>query len=139
MPRLSPVTEADLANLRRKVDAGVDFLITQLYFDNADFFDFVERARAVGIEAPIVPGIMPIVNAASIRRMTSLSGGKIPDALQSELSKVEHDETKTRELGIEWATMQCRELLEHAVPGIHFYTLNRSGATRAIFQNLLEG
>jgi methylenetetrahydrofolate reductase (NADPH) len=135
----APSPEADLDHLRRKVDAGVDFLITQLFFDNEDFFDFQRRARARGIGVPIVPGIMPILNAASIRRMTALSGAHIPDELQRELSQVEQDDARTREVGVEWATRQCRELLQRGVPGIHFYTLNKSTATRAIFEKLLEG
>jgi methylenetetrahydrofolate reductase (NADPH) len=135
----APSPEDDLRNLARKVDAGVSFLITQLFFDNADFFDFVERARAAGIEAPIVPGIMPILNAASIRRMTSLSGARIPDELLAKLSEVEHDDALTREVGIAWATLQCRELLERGVPGIHFYTLNKSPASRRIFESLTGG
>ena len=134
----APDFETDLANLKRKVDAGVEFLITQLFFDNGDFFDFVKRARAAGIEVPIVPGIMPIVDVKGIRRMTSLSGAKIPDELQAKLDEVQHDDALTRRVGVEWATMQCRELLEAGVPGIHFYTLNRSAATREIFQKLLE-
>jgi methylenetetrahydrofolate reductase (NADPH) len=134
----APSPEVDLENLVRKVNAGVEFLITQLYFDNADYFAFVERARAAGIAVPIVPGIMPILSAASIRRMTSLGGGRIPDELQARLSEVEHDDARTREVGVQWATLQCRELLERGVPGIHFYTLNQSTATRAIFRKLLE-
>ncbi len=135
----APSPEVDLENLVRKVNAGVDFLITQLYFDNQDYFDFVARARAEGIDVPIVPGIMPIISVASIRRMTTLSGARIPDALQTRLAAVEHDDALTREVGVAWATLQCRELLERGVPGIHFYTLNKSTATRAIFRKLLEG
>jgi methylenetetrahydrofolate reductase (NADPH) len=135
----APSPEVDLDNLLRKVDAGAEFLITQLFFDNADYFGFVERARARGIAVPIIPGIMPILNAASIRRMTSLSGAKIPGELREKLSGVEHDDALTRKVGIEWATLQCRDLLERGAPGIHFFTLNRSAATRAIFQKLLEG
>ena len=131
--------EADLRNLVRKVGAGVDFLITQLFFENADYFAFVERARAAGIRAPIVPGIMPIVSVAGIRRMTSMSGARIPDELAAGLAQVEHDDELTREVGIEWATLQCRELLRRGAPGIHFYTLNRSSATRAILQQLRQG
>lgn len=126
----------DLAHCKAKVDAGVEFLITQLFFDNADYFAFVERARALGIEAPIVPGIMPILNVKSIRRMTALSGAKLPGELQTRLDAVLDSESATRELGIDWATQQCRELLERGAPGIHFYTLNQSTATRAIFQRL---
>jgi len=134
---LAASPEVDLENLKRKVDAGVEFLITQLFFDNRDFFDFCDRALAVGIDVPIVAGIMPILSAQSIRRMTSLSGAKLPPALEAKLAEVGHDDALTHDIGVEWATMQCRELLEHGVPGIHFYTLNKSQATRNIFQNLL--
>jgi methylenetetrahydrofolate reductase (NADPH) len=135
---LAPSPEVDMENLVRKVDAGVEFLITQLFFDNRDFFDFRDRARAAGIDVPIVAGIMPILTAKSIRRMTSLSGAELPPELESKLSKAEHDDALTRDVGVEWATAQCRELLEQGVPGIHFYTLNKSRATRNIFENLLE-
>ena len=131
--------EADLRNLVRKVGAGVEFLITQLFFDNADYFAFVARARAAGIAVPIVPGIMPIVSVAGIRRMTSMSGARIPDELAASLASVEHDDELTREVGVEWATLQCRELVERGAPGIHFYTLNKSLATRAILQQLRQG
>jgi methylenetetrahydrofolate reductase (NADPH) len=134
---LAPSPEVDLANLVRKVEAGAEFLITQLFFDNRDFFDFRDRARAAGIQVPIVAGIMPILTAKSIRRMTALSGAELPPELESKLSKAEHDDALTRDVGVEWATRQCRELLEQGVPGIHFYTLNKSRATRNIFENLL--
>jgi methylenetetrahydrofolate reductase (NADPH) len=132
----APSPEADLANLVRKVEAGVDFLITQLFFDNEDFFEFTARAHEAGIRVPIVPGIMPIVSASNIRRITSLCGAAIPPELERRLSEVEHDDALTLEVGIDWATMQCVELLERGAPGIHFYTLNRSPATRSIFQRL---
>jgi methylenetetrahydrofolate reductase (NADPH) len=135
----APSPEVDLANLVRKLDAGVDFLITQLFFDNADYFAFVKRAREAGVEVPIVPGIMPIISAASIRRITSLCGAQVPAELERALSDVEHDDALTLQVGVEWATQQCRELLASGVPGIHFYTLNKSPATRSIFQSLLEG
>ncbi len=135
----APSPEVDLANLVRKLDAGVDFLITQLFFDNADYFAFVKRAREAGVEVPIVPGIMPIISAASIRRITSLCGAQIPTELERALSDVEHDDALTMQVGVEWATQQCRELLARGAPGIHFYTLNKSPATRSIFQSLLEG
>ncbi len=128
--------EIDLENLVRKVESGAQFLITQLFFDNAKFFDFVDRARGAGIEVPIVAGIMPITSVASIRRMTSLGGGSIPVELDRELSRTEDDDEATLEIGVEWATQQCRELIERGVPGIHFYTLNRSPATRRIYQAL---
>jgi methylenetetrahydrofolate reductase (NADPH) len=134
----APSPEADLANLVRKLDAGVDFLITQLFFDNADYFAFVKRAREAGVEVPIVPGIMPIISAASIKRITSLCGARVPAELERALSDVEHDDALTMQVGVEWATLQCRELLARGAPGIHFYTLNKSPATRSIFQSLLD-
>jgi methylenetetrahydrofolate reductase (NADPH) len=128
--------EVDLANLKRKVDAGSDFLITQLFFDNRKYFDFMARARRVGIEVPIVAGIMPITSVSGIRRMTALGGAMIPGDLDAELSRVADDDDATLEVGIEWATAQCRELMEQGAPGIHFYTLNRSPATRRIYEAL---
>jgi methylenetetrahydrofolate reductase (NADPH) len=130
--------EDDLRHLLGKVRAGTDFLITQLYFDNADYFSFVERARAIGIDVPIVAGIMPITSAANIRRIAQLSNARIPDELEAGLSRVADDDDATLELGIEWATMQCRELLDRGAPGIHFYTLNRSPATRRIHEQLFR-
>jgi methylenetetrahydrofolate reductase (NADPH) len=124
--------ESDLRNLARKVGAGVDFLITQLFFDNADYFAFVRRARQAGIGVPIVPGIMPVISAGNIRRMAGLSGARIPADLSAELDRCGDDDARTQEVGIEWATLQCRELLARGAPGIHFYTLNRSPATRRI-------
>jgi methylenetetrahydrofolate reductase (NADPH) len=122
--------------LAQKVRAGVDFLITQLFFDNADYFAFVARARAAGVTQPIVPGIMPIVSGASIRRMTALCGARIPSELGRALDAAGDDDDATLEIGVEWATAQCRELLARGAPGIHFYTLNRSPATRRIHQSL---
>jgi methylenetetrahydrofolate reductase (NADPH) len=134
---LAPSPEVDLQNLVRKVDAGAEFLITQLFFDNRDYFDFCERARDAGIDVPIVAGIMPILSAKSIRRMTTLSGAKIPAELDEALFGIDHDDDLTYDVGVSWATMQCRRLLENGVPGIHFYTLNRSRATQNIYRNLL--
>lgn len=128
--------ESDLRNLVRKVEDGARFLITQLFFDNQKFFEFEKRVRAAGVDVPIVPGIMPITSVKSIRRMTALGGGSIPAELDAELSRVDEDDDATLEIGIEWATAQCRELLEAGAPGIHFYTLNRSPATRRIHRAL---
>ncbi len=130
--------EADLAHLVRKVEAGTDFLITQLFFDNERYFDFVDRARGAGIEVPIVPGIMPILSASGIRRMLALGGGTLPHELEQALHEVEGDDAATAELGVRWATDQCRELLARGVPGIHLYTLNKSDATRRIFTTLFR-
>jgi methylenetetrahydrofolate reductase (NADPH) len=134
--QLAASPEADLANLALKVDAGVEFLITQLFFDNADYFRFLERAHAAGIRVPIVPGIMPIISAANIRRITALCASRIPAELEAGLRRVEHDDAQTLEVGVDWATRQCRELLERGAPGIHFYTMNKSPATRRVFENL---
>ncbi len=132
----APSRKRDLENLQRKVDAGVDFLVSQLFFDNDDYFAFVERARRVGIELPIVPGIMPVTNVGQIERFTKMCGASIPAALQQRLDPVRDDEVAVVEAGIEYATEQCQGLLAGGAPGIHFYTLNRSPATRRIFENL---
>lgn len=126
----------DLAHLKLKVDAGVDFLITQLFFDNADYFAFVERTRRVGIRVPVIPGIMPVTNLAQIERFTSMCGAHIPTSLRRRLEAARDDEGAVRSIGIEYATEQCRDLLQRGAPGIHFYTLNQSPATRAIFERL---
>jgi len=131
----APSTEADLENLRIKVEAGAQFLVTQLFFDNRAYFDFVERARGVGIEVPIVAGIMPITTVSGIRRMASMGGGAFPPELDAALDECK-DDAETLELGVRWATQQCRELLDQGIPGIHFYTLNRSPATRRIHHAL---
>ncbi len=128
----------DLEMTVRKVAAGAEFLITQLFFDNADYFGFVERARAAGIEVPIVAGIMPVISANNIRRITALCGSRIPDELEARLAQAGDDEPATLEVGIEWATWQCHELLERGAPGVHFYTLNRSPATRRIYETLFR-
>ncbi len=132
----APDAATDLANLKRKVDAGTNFLISQLFLDNSRFFDFVERARAADITVPIVPGIMPIATVSGIRRMAGMNGTDFPPELEVELQRVDGDDEATYELGVRWATMQCEELLASGVDGIHFYTLNRSPATREIYQSL---
>ncbi|HSV08465.1 MAG TPA: methylenetetrahydrofolate reductase, partial [Candidatus Binatus sp.] len=104
--------------------------------DNADYFAFVERARRVGVRVPLVPGIMPITNWPQIERITTLSGNQVPPPLRAALERVRDDEAAAAEVGVEWATRQCRDLLRGGAPGIHFYTLNKSPATRAIFENL---
>lgn len=130
----APSREADLENLKRKVDAGVDFLITQLFFDNADFLSFRERAERAGIRVPIVAGIMPILSVKQIKKFTEMCGAKIPKALLQKVEAVETDAEAVRHLGMYHATQQCLDLLREGVSGIHFYTLNRSTATSAICQ-----
>ena len=127
--------DADLRHLAAKVAAGVDFLITQLFFDNDCYFDFVGRARAAGVTVPIVPGIMPVTNVAQIERFTRLCGAAIPAALREALDRCP-DEAATVEAGITYATAQCRDLLERGAPGIHFYTLNKSRSTVAVMRQL---
>jgi methylenetetrahydrofolate reductase (NADPH) len=127
---------ADLAHLRRKVDAGAEFLITQLFFDPDHYFAFVARARAAGIGVPIVPGIMPVISAHNARRMAGLCGAAIPAALEARLAAAGDDEAATLEVGVAWATEQCRTLLARGAPGLHFYTLNRSPAARRVHENL---
>jgi methylenetetrahydrofolate reductase (NADPH) len=128
--------EADLEHLAEKVAAGVDFLITQLFFENALYFDFVARARAVGIEVPIIPGIMPITHAGQIERMAKMCGASIPAGLLRELHARQDVPEAVLDFGVAYATLQCAELLAGGAPGIHFYTLNRSPATRAILSAL---
>jgi methylenetetrahydrofolate reductase (NADPH) len=127
---------ADLEALERKVAAGARFLITQLFFENARYFEFVARARARGITVPIVPGIMPITNYDQIERFTAMCGATIPPALRVELDARRNEPEAVSELGVAYATLQCVELLEGGAPGIHFYTLNKSPATRAVVSAL---
>jgi methylenetetrahydrofolate reductase (NADPH) len=128
--------DRDIANLKAKVDAGLDFVVTQLFFDNRIYFDFVARARAAGITVPIVPGLMPIRTVAGIERMTKLSGASLPPALHAELQRCRDDEAAVNALGIAQTTAQAVELLQRGAPGIHFYTLNQSPATRIILTAL---
>jgi methylenetetrahydrofolate reductase (NADPH) len=132
----APDLAGDLRFLRRKVESGASFLITQLFFDNELYFRFVEEARAVGIEVPIIPGIMPITNLNQIKTITGMCGASIPDTLLEQLELRAGDADAVLELGVSYATLQCAELLARGAPGIHFYTLNRSPATRAILSAL---
>jgi methylenetetrahydrofolate reductase (NADPH) len=128
--------EVDLEYLAEKVQAGVDFLITQLFFDNACYFDFVARARAAGIEVPIIAGVMPITQVGQVERMARICGASIPAPLRHELHARGENPEAVLDFGVAYATLQCAELLAAGTPGIHFYTLNRSPATRAILSAL---
>lgn len=133
----APSIEDDLQHLRRKVDAGAEFLITQLFFDNDKYFEFVDRARHAGITVPILPGVMPITNYEQIQRFTAMCGATIPPKLLAELEARRDEPKAVEELGVAYATLQCTDLLRRGAPGVHFYTLNKSPATRAIVSALL--
>jgi methylenetetrahydrofolate reductase (NADPH) len=122
----------DLRHLKVKVDAGTDFLVTQLFFDDSRYFGFVERARAAGITLPIIPGIMPFTNVEQVERFTAMCGASIPPRLRAAMEVRRSDADAARELGVAYATLQCADLLRRGAPGVHFYTLNRSPSTRAI-------
>ena len=126
--------ESDLENLKRKVDAGADIVITQLFYDNTDYFEFCDRCETAGIEVPIVPGILPVTNLAQIQRITSLCGSKLPDQFVQRLSQKEHDVDWQFEVGVEFAAAQVKELIDQGAPGIHFYVLNKSQATLRVLE-----
>jgi methylenetetrahydrofolate reductase (NADPH) len=132
----APDLDHDLRFMRKKVEAGASFLITQLFFDNDLYFDFVEHARAMGIDVPIIPGIMPITNFKQIKTITGLCEASIPADLEAELQARAEDPEAVAELGTAYASFQCADLLARGAPGIHFYTLNKSPATRAILAAL---
>jgi methylenetetrahydrofolate reductase (NADPH) len=132
----APDLASDLRFLREKVEAGATFLITQLFFDNELYFRFVEEARAAGIDVPILPGIMPITDVRQIKTITGMCGATIPESLLEQLELRAGDPDAVLQLGVSYATLQCAELLARHAPGIHFYTLNRSPATRAILSAL---
>ncbi len=128
--------QADLENLRRKVDAGGDVVVTQLFYDNTDFFRFRDRCRAIGIDAPIVPGVMPVTNYAQIRRIASLCKARLPADFTRAFEAAGDDEEAQFEAGVEFAAKQVQGLLDGGVPGIHFYVLNRSTATARVLRQV---
>lgn len=129
---------SDLAHLAAKVQAGAEWVITQLFFDNRHYFDFVRAARAAGVTVPIVPGIMPVTSYAQLKRFTTLCGASIPAAMSAELEHIQDEPEAVISYGISYATRQCRELLAQGAPGIHFYTLNRSRSTAEILSALIQ-
>lgn len=132
----SPNLDTDIHYARQKVDNGADFLITQLFYDNRHFFALLERAAQAGIRVPIIPGVLPILNTAQIRRFTALCGATIPPQLDAQLERYADDDAAVRELGIEHATAQVRELWDNGIAGVHFYVLNRSYSVTRILSNL---
>ena len=128
---------ADWRHLQEKVAAGADFVITQLFFDNADYFEFRDYAeKKLGVRVPLVPGVLAILSASQITRFTQLCGSKIPPALRAKLDALGSDDEAAMQFGIEYATQQCEELLRAGVPGLHFYTLNKAHSTVAVLKNL---
>jgi len=128
--------DRDLQNLERKIEAGAEFLITQLFFDNNAYFNFVARARKAGIAVPIIPGIMPITNVDQIKRFTDMCGSHLPGTLIAEMERLKDRPDAVLSQGVAYATAQCFDLLQRGAPGIHFYTLNKSAATRTILTAL---
>ncbi len=128
----APSPEVDLENLKRKVDAGADIVVTQLFYSNDDFFRFRDRCAAAGIGVPLVPGLLPVTNLAQIQRITSLCGARLPESFVADLAAQEGDEQGQFRVGVEFATRQTQELIDADVPGIHFYVLNKSQATAQV-------
>lgn len=138
-PEMHPEsTERDLDHyyLKQKVDAGADVVVTQLFFDNEDFFRYVDDLKRIGVTVPVVPGVMPIVSAQQVRRFCAMCKARIPDHLDRRLDEVADSAEATRELSVDYATRQIRELLDHGVPGVHIYCLNRSELSAEIFARL---
>jgi methylenetetrahydrofolate reductase (NADPH) len=132
----APSHEVDLANLKRKVDAGADIIITQLFYNNVDFFRFRDRCHALGIRLPIVPGLLPVTNFAQIKRITSLCGAQLPGPFISQLEAAGDVADDQFKIGVDFATRQTQELVDAGVPGIHFYVLNRSEAATEVLRNV---
>lgn len=128
--------QTDWRHLKTKIDAGAEFVITQLFFDNQDFFQFRDYLHSLGVTVPVVPGIISILSASQIRRFVAMCGANLPAALQVELDKRADDDAAAAEFGIDYATRQCEELLKAGVPGLHFYTLNKAHSTTRILKNL---
>jgi methylenetetrahydrofolate reductase (NADPH) len=133
----TPNRLVQIDHLKAKVDAGADYIVTQLFFDNRAFYDFCERCKLRGINVPILAGIMPVTSIEGLRRMADLAGGtNFPAPLLKSIARCQDDHEAITRVGIHWATEQCRDLLDHGVRGIHFYTLNKSDATRKIYETL---
>jgi len=126
----------DWKHLKEKVDAGADFVLTQLFFDNADFYAFRDHVTKLGVRVPIVPGIVPILSATQITKFTQLCGAKIPSGLRKRLDEIGTNDVAAAEFGIEYAAQQCQDLLRHGAPGLHFYTLNKARSTVQVLKNL---
>lgn len=131
--------DVDLENLKRKVETGGDIVITQLFYENDNFFRFREKYEAAGIEAPLVPGILPVTNLGQIQRITSMCGAVLPEDFMQRLGEKKDDAEWQEQVGVEQATEQVRQLIESGIPGLHFYVLNKSRATSQVLGNLELG
>jgi methylenetetrahydrofolate reductase (NADPH) len=131
----APNLESDLKFLKRKVEAGAEFLITQMFFDNQEYFNFVKKCREIGIDVPIIPGIKPLTTAKQVYTLPKIFNIQIPVALTNELEKCKND-NEVKQVGIEWATEQCRELMKNGAPVLHFYTMGKSAQTKAICEKI---
>ncbi len=127
---------ADWRHLKHKIDQGADFVITQLFFSNADYFEFRDYLVSLGVRVPLVPGIMPIMSSSQIKRMVALCGADLPPALMRGLEQRGNDDEAVTQFGVEYATQQCEELLREGAPGLHFYTINKAGSTTSVLGNL---
>jgi methylenetetrahydrofolate reductase (NADPH) len=132
----APSPEVDLENLKRKVEAGADAVITQLFYDNRDFFEFRERYEKAGIKAPLVPGILPVIHVAQIQKIASLCGATLPASFLADLERHRDDPEGQTDVGVEYGIRQCQELIDAGVPGVHFYVLNKAGAPSRILRGL---
>ena len=129
--------EVDWEHLKGKIDSGAEFVLTQLFFDNEDFYTFQDHmTKKLGVEVPLIPGIIPIQSGSQIKRFTSMCGAKLPAPLVAKLDELGEDNDAVAEYGIQYATEQCQALLERGVPGLHFYTLNKAGSVKSIMGNL---
>ena len=131
--------DMDLDYLKMKMDMGADFIVTQLFLDNSFYYQFRERARKKGIKLRLIPGVMPVTNFQQIQKFASMCGCKIPTILEERLYPIRENKEEVAKLGIGYAIEQCRDLLANEAPGLHFYTLNKSTATRQIFNSLISG
>jgi methylenetetrahydrofolate reductase (NADPH) len=128
--------QVDWQRLKQKIDQGADFVLSQLFFDNRHFYQFRDFLAALGVTVPVVPGIIPILSATQIKKFTALCGAELPPSLRHELDRLEDEPEATIQFGIEYASRQCQELLQAGVPGLHFYTLNKTRSTTEVLRNL---
>ena len=128
--------QSDVEHAKRKADAGADLFITQLFFDNADYFGFLNRTQQVGITVPVIPGLLPFIGARQIRRFTRITGARIPVALDEQIARHEDDDAAVTKLGVEHTTAQLRELLDAGIPGVHFYALNRTHSVSRVLESV---